>query len=234
MGGAVGPAPGARPWPPGGRWLALVAGTALAVAPLHLWAGEHVFDQLERSRRAVSLATPWRLVLEALAPALGGSTTRTLIAYGAALLAVVLAVVLLRVSRPTAAPSHLGAAPVRAAVGPLALWLTACLALAYSLAAAYSLPWYDVLAWAALPAVAPGVVDLVALARLTVIACAYVPGRVLGMTPAVEAVTLGFRRHVAPWFVLAIWVAVLTLGVRRGSLRWPERPRGGPPPPATR
>ncbi len=96
---------GARPWPPWARWLALVAGAALAVAPLHLWAGEHAFDQLERSRRAVSLATPWRLVLEALAPALGGATTRTLIAYGAALLAVVLAVVLLRASRPSAPPA---------------------------------------------------------------------------------------------------------------------------------
>lgn len=229
---------GARPWPPWGRWVGLVLGTTLVVAPLHLWAGEHVFDQLERSRRAVSLATPWRLVLEALAPTLGGATTRTLIAYGAAVLALVLAVALLRVSRasePPAGPDDpTDPGPGPAAVGPWALWLTACLALAYSLAAAYSLPWYDVLVWAALPALAPGVVDLVALARFTVIACAYVPGRVLGMTPTVEAVTLGFRRHVAPWLVLALWVVVVSLGVRRGSPRWPWRPRAGHRPPATR
>jgi len=181
----------------------------------------------------VSLATPWRLVLEAVAPALGGATTRTLIGYGAALLACVIAVVLLRVSRPSS-PSDRTAATSAAAVGPVALWLTACLGLAYSLAAAYSLPWYDVIVWVALPAVAPGVVDLVALARLAVIACAYVPGRVLGMTPAVEAVTLGFRRHVAPWVVLALWGAVIAIGVRRGSPRSPAPPRAGPRPTATR
>ena len=220
-------------WPPWGRWLALATGAVLAVAPLHLWAGEHVFDQLQRSRKAVSLATPWRLVLEAVAPALGGATTRTLIGYGAALLACALAVVLLRASRPASPPDRT-AATSAAAVGPVALWLTACLGLAYSLAAAYSLPWYDVLVWVALPAVAPGVVDLVALARLAVIACAYVPGRVLGMTPAVEAVTLGFRRHVAPWVVLALWGAVIAIGVRRGSPRSPAPPRAGPRPTATR
>ena len=227
---------GVRRWPPGGRWVALLAGTVVAVAPLHLWAGEHVFDQLERSRKAVSLATPWRLVLEAVAPVLGGDTTRTLIGIGAALLALVLAVALLRASRPSGrdhdqvGPDHV----IAPAVGEVALWLTACLALAYSLAAAYSLPWYDVLVWAALPAVAPGMVDLVALTRLTIMAVAYVPGRVIGMTPAVEAVTLGVRRHVAPWLVLGLWAVVIAIGARRGSPRSPAPPRAAPPPTATR
>ncbi len=228
------------PW---ARWTALVGGAALTAVPLHWWAGSHVFDQLERSRQAVSLATPWRLVLEALTPVLGSPTTRTLVGVASAVLAVVLAVVLLRVSAPGAgpepgrdpdAPDRVDRGGVGPTLGPTALWFTAVVALAYSLAAAYSLPWYDVLVWAALPAVRPGVVDLVALARLTVLACAYVPGRVLGMTPAVEAVTLGFRRHVAPWLVLGVWAAVIAVGVRRGSRRSPGPPRAGRSPTPTR
>ena len=51
-------------------------------------------------------------------------------------------------------------APGPDAVAPVALWVTACLSLAFSLAAPYSLPWYDLLVWAALPALLPGLVDL--------------------------------------------------------------------------
>ena len=107
------------------------------------------------------------------------------------------------------APPALGAA--------VALWVTACLSLAFSLAAPYSLPWYDLLVWAALPALIPGLVDLVALVRLTALAVAYVPGRVLGMTPAIEDLTLGVRRGVVPWVGLLLWVVVIVAGVRSGS-----------------
>jgi len=213
------PARGRTRWLPPVRAVALLAGALLTAVPLHRWAGPHVFDQLDRSREAVSLATPWRPLLEAARPALGDATTRTLIGLGAAVVAVVLAWLLLRLCRPVPV-----ARSAPRALAPPALWVTACLALAYALSAPYSLPWYDVLVWAALPAVLPGVVDLVALGRLAVMACAYVPGRVLGMTPTVESVTLGFRRLVAPWLSLALWAVVIGLGVRRGS-----RPGSGPP-----
>ena len=39
-------------------------GSSSWAAALHLWAGPHVYDQLLRSRQAVSLATPWRPLLE--------------------------------------------------------------------------------------------------------------------------------------------------------------------------
>ncbi len=209
----------------GVRVLALVCGLLLIAVPLHVWAGPHVFDQLRRSRHAVSLATPWRPVLEALREVLGDPTTRTVIGVGAALLALVLAWMLLRLSAPVS--SGLDAARPLA---PVALWVTACLALAYSLAAPYSLPWYDLLVWAALPAALPGPVDLLALGRLAVMAGAYVPGRVPGMTPTVESVTLGYRRLIAPWLSLGLWVAVIWLGVRRGSRRGSVPPRAGVPP----
>lgn len=110
--------------------------------------------------------------------------------------------------------------------------MTAVLAGAYALAAPYSLPWYDLLAWACLPALVGPVVDGALLARLAVMSAAYVPGRVLGMTAGVEALTLGVRRHVAPWLLLAVWAVVITSAVRPGWARrpGPRPPASGPPP----
>ena len=209
------------------RTAALVGAFLVVAGALQAWGGPHVYDQLSRSRQAVSLATPWRLLLEVLRPGLGDPDARTVITVGAALLAIGFALVLGRRSSPAAPRTD-----ARHGWAAHALWLTAVLSLAYSLAAPYSLPWYDVLVWGALPAVSAGPVDLVALARLAVLSLAYVPGRVLGMTAAVEALTLGFRRSVAPWLVLALWAAVLVIGVagRGGSGRWSGPPRAGTPP----
>lgn len=234
---------------------ALVAGFVVVAGALHLWAGPHVYDQLLRSRQAVSLATPWRLLLEVGRDAWGNGPTRTGISIAAALLAVLLAWCLLRVSRPAGwdkidllvevAPdrrdkidllvdSGTNAGEPQARYAAVALWVTACLALAYSLAAPYSLPWYDLLVWAALPAVLPGLVDLVALVRLVALSIAYVPGRVLGMTQGVEDLTLGVRRGVVPWVGLVLWVVVIAAGVRSGFRPRPAPPRAGTTPTPTR
>ncbi len=235
---------------------ALAGGFVVVGGALHLWAGPHVFDQLLRSRQAVSLATPWRPLLEVGRDAVGNGPTRALIGLGAALLAVLLAWCLLRASRPAVTTFSPGAGKLTFApdpfpgegepsgakdaggppstFAPVALWVTACLALAYSLAAPYSLPWYDLLLWSCLPALLPGLVDLVALVRLAAMAVAYVPGRVLGMTPAVEDLTLGVRRGVIPWVGLVLWVVVIAAGVRSGSARQPAPPRAGTSPTPTR
>jgi hypothetical protein len=217
----------------------LVGSFVVVAGALHLWAGPHVFDQLLRSRQAVSLATPWRPLLEWGRDSWGNGPTRTLISVAAAVLAVLLAWALLRISRPAGRDSidplvdaDLLASGRRFAA--VALWVTACLALAYSLAAPYSLPWYDLLLWCALPAVLPGLVDLVALVRLAALAVAYVPGRVLGMTPAVEDLTLGVRRGVVPWVGLVLWVVVIAAGVRSGSGRSTGPRRAGTTPTPTR
>lgn len=219
---------------------ALVGGFVVVAVGLHLWAGPHVFDQLVRSRQAVSLAMPWRPLLEWGRDTVGDETTRLAISIAAAVLAAVLAGCLLRLSRPagwddidrSVDPAPGG--PGGTHVGVVALWVTACLGLAYSLAAPYSLPWYDLLVWCALPALVPGLVDLVALVRLVALALAYVPGRVLGMTPAVEDLTLGVRRGVVPWVGLALWLLVIAAGVRRGSWPRPAPPRAAGTPPPTR
>lgn len=208
-----------------------VVGLVVVGGALQLWAGPHVYDQLLRSRQAVSLATPWRPLLEWGRDTIGNGPTRLVISIAAALVAVGLALCLLRLTRPASSAAARGPGST-SGTGAVALWITACLGLAYSLAAPYSLPWYDLLAWAALPALVAGPVDVLALLRLVVLTLAYVPGRVLGMTPAVEEVTLGIRRGVVPWVGLALWVLVSVAGVRRGS--WPttsprRRARGARP-----
>ena len=67
---------------------ALVGGVVVVAGALHLWAGAHVYDQLLRSRQAVSLATPWRPVLEWGRDTWGNGPTRAAINIAAALLAV--------------------------------------------------------------------------------------------------------------------------------------------------
>ena len=79
-------------WPP-----------SAVVVPLHLWAGPHVFDQLDRARRSISLATPWRLLYEALTGPLTSGHARTLVTWLAVALVLVLVVVLARLTRGTRA-----------------------------------------------------------------------------------------------------------------------------------
>lgn len=177
-----------------------ISGALAGVFALHGWAGLDSYIQILRSGQTVSLAMPWRPLLEAmLAVGLPNWAARTAISAGAAALAIVLADIFIRLTRA-------------AAPGARELWLTAMLTAAFAFSASYSLPWYDPLVWAGLAATLPSALDLLATARLTVIAIAYVPGRVTGMTPGVEQVTLGLRRYVAPVLILAVWIAALRAG----------------------
>jgi hypothetical protein len=202
----------------GFAWRATVfAVTALVVAvPLHLRAGPHVFDQLNRARRSISLATPWRLLLQVIDGPLGQSTARTVITWLAVALFAVLAVALTRLTRGLAPSTTTGAA---------ARWLFV-LTTAYTLSAPYSLPWYTVLTWATLPFLAASIVDFALLLHLLAMAVAYVPGRVVGMTAGVQRVTLWVRRSLVPYAVLVVWGWLILAAVRG----W--RRSSGPRPPA--
>ncbi|MGO4340365.1 hypothetical protein [Pedococcus sp. 2YAF34] len=210
------------------RTVQVVVAALLVAVPLHVWAGPHVFDQLDRARRSISLATPWRLLFEWLAGGpLAASTARTVITALSVVLAVGLVVVLTRLTRDSAALAVTapGQAHLVTTVAA-ARWLVV-LSAAYTLAAPYSLPWYDLLTWVALPLLAPGVLDVALLVRLATMGVAYVPGRVVGMTPSVERLTLGVRRRVAPWLVLGVW-GWLSLAASRG---WSRRREPRPPAP---
>ena len=203
----------------------MLASAAVVTGALHLWAGPHVYDQLERSARAVALSSPWRWYLVL---AEGGVTVRKTISVLAALTAIALAVCLFRLVRPHLTLPSLAAAEGDGAEASRALTWVVVLAGGYALAAAYTLPWYDVIIWAGLPAVAVTAVDLALLARLWIMSVAYVPGRVLGMTPGVEDLTMMVRTQVAPAVLLLVWVWVVVTSVWRGGSRRPiaGRPRG--------
>ncbi|WP_148232395.1 hypothetical protein [Janibacter sp. HTCC2649] len=206
-----------RRWARGG---VLLGSTVVVVGALQLWAGPHVYDQIGRSAKAVALASPWRWFLEAFN---GGATVRSLISTLAAVAAIGFAYCFFRLARPHRETT----------MGARALAWLVILTGAYALAASYSLPWYDVIVWAGLPAVSAAavvVVDLVLLARLWVMSMAYTPGRVLGMTPAVEDLTMTVRTHVAPAVLLAVWVWLVRSAWRDGSRRQPAgRPAGSEP-----
>ena len=196
-------------------------GAALVLIPTYAAAGPHALDQLGRARRFVSLATPWRLLVDA-AP---GATMRTAVLVVWPVLLVLLALVLARALAPALGRRPVGSADSVTSDAALA---AVVLGAAYVLAAPYSLPWYDAIAWAPLPLVAGGAIDLVLLARLTVLALAYVPGRVTGMSPAVLDLTLGYRRQVAPWLGVGVLLAVVALAVRRpAAAPLSESPRTG-------
>src|SRR4029453_19053647 len=55
------------------------------------------------------------------------------------------------------------------------------LTLAWSLTATYSLPWYDVAAWAPIPLLAATPYDWLLIARTSVLSLAYIPGRVVDL-----------------------------------------------------
>jgi uncharacterized membrane protein YuzA (DUF378 family) len=220
---------------------------ALAVlVPAHVWAGPHVFDQLGRAGRMVSLATPWRAVVDGAGLLVGSDTTRAVVTPAAGLLALWVAWRLVRQlpwsvrddARAGTAPrlpradrrflgtrflgvGSLGAGTLE--VGPSvsvdglddrwvvteAAGAAAVLSTAWVLTTPYALPWYDALVWAPLALVGASWLDGVLLLRLLTLAVAYVPGRVVGMSPGVEAVTLGVRSWVAPVVAAGVLVTVI-------------------------
>ena len=223
------------------RWFAraaaLLGSAAVVAGGLQLWAGDHVYDQIGRSARAVALASPWRWFLEATG---GGRDVRDLISVLAAVAAIAFAWCLWRLVRTSGFLAYADVAARTATsadarggggIGGRALTWVVVLAGGYSLAAPYSLPWYDVVVWAGLPAVTAVAVDLVLLTRLWVMAMAYTPGRVLGMTEGVQDVTMAVRTKVAPGLLLALWVWLCVRSAARGGSPRPTagRPRGSAP-----
>ncbi|WP_146099630.1 hypothetical protein [Kineococcus xinjiangensis] len=195
-----------------------LAGALLVLVPAHVWAGSHVYDQTRQAGRYVSLATLWRPLVEAGYP-------RELLLHGVLLLGAVLLAVwwpaLLGGGAARGARPGLGAGSgVPAVAAPAAV----ALGLVYLLAGPYVLPWYDVLLWGPLVLLAPSWLDRLLVLRAGVLALAYVPGLVEGMSPAVEALTLGFRREVGPWAAAAVLAAAVV-----GALLMRRSPRAAAP-----
>jgi hypothetical protein len=202
------------------RWLEHVglgvAGAAVVLVPAHLWAGSHVFDQVRHARIYVSLATPWRPIVDALSGPFGHAPVRQWVVRLAPVVVALAALVLWRVVRPAANLQGERDGRDELVVPDAAVAMVVLLA-AYVLAAPYSLPWYDVAAWAPLALVAGGALDAVLLVQLTAYAMAYVPGRVEGMSTRVHDLTLDYREHVTPYVGGLALVALVALALRRRS-----------------
>src|SRR6185437_9116602 len=97
----------------------------------------------------------------------------------------------------------------------------ALLGIAWILAAPYTLPWYDIVAWAPLVVCAAGPLDLLLTARTTILAAAYVPGLDVPLPPGVAGWASWIRADAAPVFSIAALLACVALGIRQ----W-RAPRG--------
>jgi hypothetical protein len=203
--------------------IALAVSSLAVFASLHLWAGPHVFDQLRKASNAVSLATAWRPVINLLSAVMPLDVARTVVSAASAVAVIVLAWALSRLVRSRPTPHQNSSAEQTQS----AMTATFVLATAYALGAPYALPWYDVLTWASLPLMLGTALDGILLARLTVMAMAYVPGRVVALGSDVESLTLGFRKIVGPLAAWLVWLAIAGVARRGPSLRAspPSRPR---------
>lgn len=189
-----------------------LVGAAVVLVPAHAWAGTHLVEQLQRARRYVSLATPWRPFVEWLTGPFSNDAVRSGVVVLTPVVVLLLAGLLwLLVQRRAPWPPSTSDEQVVLDAARVSVVLGA----AYVLGAPYSLPWYDAVAWAPLALVAVPALDLLLLVRLTTYAAAYVPGRVLGSSPRVEELTLGYRRDVTPWIGLALLLALGWLAARR-------------------
>jgi hypothetical protein len=104
-----------------------------------------------------------------------------------------------------------------------AIRTAAALTLAWSLTATYSLPWYDVAAWAPIALVAATPYDWLLIARTTVLSVAYIPGRVVDLPAGLDAFTRNLRGTLGPLAGIVLLVfAVILVRARPGPAQAPR------------
>ena len=201
---------------------AATAGAALAIGGPAMW------HQLSRESDLVSIGSPWRVIRSGVHLAVTGTAATDVIKAGAVVLAVVLAVLLIR-GLPGAAGAGPGAADPGGGRADLGAVVAFAVVLAWLFAWPYVLPWYDALAWALLPLVAAGTAAAdgacwLLLARTTALGFGYLPAR---QADAVLPRGLSWlqpvvRHGVTPAVLAAatVWLAVLM--VRSPSRQRPE------------
>jgi hypothetical protein len=129
-------------------------------------------------------------------------------------------------SRRSVGPTRVQRPNARSDGDPLpdAVRAAALLSFAWLLTATYSLPWYDVVAWAPFALLAAGRYDWLLIGRTAVLAVGYIPGRVVDLPPALDAITRNLRGTVGPFAGIALLVL---------AVMWARsRPPPAPPAPA--
>jgi hypothetical protein len=225
-----------------GRWASLAAlgaGFAVTAGAALVIGGSALLRQTSQASDMVSIGSPWRVIRSVLHLAVKGTAATDIIKAGAAALAVLLAVLLIRgLAGPGAgyrlsAPGDTGrgAGLDRAAGTGRSATIAFALALAWLFAWPYVLPWYDALGWALLPLVplsAGGTVEALGwllLARTTALGFGYLPAR---QADAPLPSGLGWlqsviRHGVTPAVLAAAtaWLVVLMVRSRRAGRQEP-------------
>ena len=181
--------------------------------------GRVALQPAREAARMVSLGSAWRPLLAPLQHAVGDGTARDLIsAFGwlVLVLLVVLLAPLLRARKTGACAEAADAAtPTEQSPGVQAAQALALLGVAWVLAAPYTLPWYDIVAWAPLVVCASGPLDLLLIARTAVLSAAYVPGLDVPLPSGVAGWASWIRADAAPVFSIAALVACAAIGIRQ-------------------
>ena len=216
---------------------AATAGAALAIGGAAMW------HQLSRESDLVSIGSPWRVIRSGVHLVVAGTAATDIIKAGAVVLAVVLAVLLVRglpgpadrggaVAGRGAAVTNSGGAVAGRGTGVAAGGAVVAFAvvLAWLFAWPYVLPWYDGLAWALLPLVAWGAATAdgaawLLLARTTALGFGYLPARQADVTlPRGLSWLQPVIRHGVTPTVLALATAWLVVLMVRSRSREQERP----------
>ena len=207
----------------------VTAATAVAIG------GSAMLRQSSQASDMVSIGSPWRVIRAVIHLAVAGTAATDIVKAGAAALAVLLAVLLIRGQPGWQARRELGAdaGPDQARYAAVVF----ALALAWLFAWPYVLPWYDALGWALLPLVPLGAggtgtaldgaggLGWLLLARTAALGFGYLPAR---QTDAALPAGLGWlqpviRHAVTPAVLAAATVWLVVLMVPRGV--HPGRPR---------
>ncbi len=193
---------------------AVTAGTALAIGGPAMW------HQLSQESDLVSIGSPWRVIRSGVHLVVAGAAATDVIRAGAVVLAVVLAVLLVR-GLPGAADPGAAVADPGGGMAERGATLAFAVVLAWLFAWPYVLPWYDALAWALLPLVAWGTTAAegagwLLLARTTALGFGYLPARQADATlpRGLSWLQPAVRHGVTPAVLAAATVLLAVLMVR--------------------
>src|SRR5581483_10891787 len=199
---------------------AVVAGAAVAIG------GSAMLTVTSRASDMVSIGSPWRTIRTVLQGAAGHGAAGDLVKYGAIVLALVLAVLMVRRIAERRRVS-VGVAPVgvaSAGVAPAGVWVVLALVVAWLFAWPYVLPWYDAFGWAFLALVPASGLDWLMLARTTALGLAYLPARTadVSLPRGLHWIQPAFRNGVSPAIITATVAALIAITIGNRYSAWSD------------
>ncbi|MEU4390796.1 DUF2029 domain-containing protein [Kribbella sp. NPDC023855] len=205
------------------RALIFCLGGAISMAGLYAVVGLEALQQARSNSSFISTGTPHKALLSFFTLFLPNGLVRTVLAIAAWVGLIVVAILLSQVFPKSLLPrTH----PEDRA--PEAIRYTAIYAIAWLVTAMYSLPWYDIIAWVALAAVAASKVDKLMVIRTTMLAIAYVPGRDPNarqvapfLSDSLEWFSTRLRDTICPAIELGVLIGLIVWARRGGAQWWP-------------